>query len=163
MEPRLKTKAQAVAKKLGFNLSSVLKGYLVELVKTKRVDFAATEDPSPWLIRQLKQAEKELRERKTVHFGDVENAIRWLHAGGSKRRFVKQYRRASAEVKEKFQSRLQLFKENRFNPVLNNHGLTGKYTGYRSINVTGDWRAIFMEVGETVYFVALGTHSQLYK
>ena len=58
VEPRLKTKAQAVAKKLGFNLSSVLKGYLVELVKTKRVDFAATEDPSPWLIRQLKQAEE---------------------------------------------------------------------------------------------------------
>ncbi len=89
VEPRLKTKAQAVAKKLGFNLSSVLKGYLVELVKTKRVDFAATEDPSPWLIRQLKQAEKELRERKTVHFGDVENAIRWLHAGGSKKKIRK--------------------------------------------------------------------------
>lgn len=80
-----------------------------------------------------------------------------------KKGFIKQYRRAPAEVEERFQSRLQLFKKNRFNPVLNNHGLTGKYAGYRSINVTGDWRAIFMEIGEDVYFVALGTHSQLYE
>ena len=80
-----------------------------------------------------------------------------------KRRFIKQYQRAPREVKEKFEARLRLFREDKYNPVLNNHGLTGKYAGFRSLNVTGDWRAVFMEVGETVYFVALGTHSQLYK
>ncbi len=89
VEARLKADARAVARKLGFNLSSILKGYLVELVKIKRVDFGATEDPSPWLVRQLRQAEKEMREGKTVHFSDVENAIRWLHAGGSKKRVHK--------------------------------------------------------------------------
>ena len=67
------------------------------------------------------------------------------------------------EVKEKFEAKLRLFREDRYSPTLNNHSLAGEYAGYRSINVTGDWRAIFMEVRETVYFVALGTHSQLYK
>lgn len=104
VEPRLKMDAQAAAKKLGFNLSSILKGYLVELVKTKRVDFAATEDPSPWLVHQLKQAEKELRERDTVHFGDVENAIRWLHAGGSKKKIHKAISKSSGRSKGEISS-----------------------------------------------------------
>jgi len=43
--------------------------------------------------------------------------------------------------------------------------LTGKYKGFRSINITGDWRAVFRELksGEIVYFDLLGTHSKLYK
>jgi len=42
--------------------------------------------------------------------------------------------------------------------------LVGELRGYRSINITGDWRAIFMEIdgGKIIYFVAIGTHSQLY-
>ena len=85
VDPRLKANAQAVAKKLGFSLSSILKGYLRELAKLGRVDFAVAEDPSPWLIRQLKQARKEMLEGKAVSFNDVESAIRWLNASGSKR------------------------------------------------------------------------------
>lgn len=106
VEPRLKADAQVVAKKLGFNLSSILKGYLVELVKMKRVDFAAAEDPSPWLVRQLRQAEKELREGKTVHFGDVENAIRWLHAGGSKKKIHKTISKGSGRSKGEVSSQV---------------------------------------------------------
>lgn len=47
-------------------------------------------------------------------------------------------------------------------PRLRSHALRGDYKDYRSINVTGDWRAIYRMVGETALFIALGTHSQLY-
>lgn len=52
--------------------------------------------------------------------------------------------------------------------LLNNHSLTGEYVGYRSINITGNWRAVFSEIqdeegNELIVFKVLGTHSQLYK
>ena len=80
-------------------------------------------------------------------------------------KFSKQYKKAPFEVKDSFDKRLGIFIQNKFHPVLNNHALVGKYRGYRSINVTGDWRAIFREFGsgELIYFDLIGTHSQLYK
>lgn len=78
-------------------------------------------------------------------------------------RFRKQYCRADKKIKSAFQNRLKLFKENSYHPLLNNHALTGNYKGFRSINITGDWRAIYSEYGNTIVFEILGTHSQLYK
>jgi len=78
-------------------------------------------------------------------------------------RFRKQYRRADKKIKTAFQKRLKLFKQNSYHSLLNNHALTGNYKGLRSINITGDWRAIYSEHGDTVVFEVLGTHSQLYK
>ena len=80
-------------------------------------------------------------------------------------RFAKRYKKAPLEIKTSFQNRLDIFLLNKFNPILNNHTLTGKYKGCRSINITGDWRAIFREFegGEVIYFDIIGTHSQLYE
>lgn len=81
------------------------------------------------------------------------------------RKFSKQYTKAPSKVKLAFDRRLKLFLDNKFHSLLNNHPLIGKYQNYRSINVTGDWRAIFKELnsGKIIYFEAIGTHSQLYK
>jgi len=81
------------------------------------------------------------------------------------RKFAKQYDLTPANVREAFHERLQLFLENVFHPILNNHALAGKWNGCRSINVTGDWRAVFQEREHKMlmYFVAIGTHSKLYR
>lgn len=84
------------------------------------------------------------------------------------RRFAKQYEKADQRIKEAVKKRIDIFRTNPFHPLLNNHQLTGNYLGYRSINVTGDWRALYTklidEEDETlVTFEILGTHSQLYK
>lgn len=77
--------------------------------------------------------------------------------------FVKQYGKQRPVIKEKFVEKQKVYVTDKFNPILNNHGLGGKWLGYRSINVTGDIRAIFEEVNENyVEFVAIGTHSELY-
>ena len=77
--------------------------------------------------------------------------------------FNKQLKIVPLKIKIAFRKRLALFLENPFNPLLNNHSLTGKYSGYRSINVTGDWRAVYSDKGQIIIFITLGTHSQLYK
>ena len=53
--------------------------------------------------------------------------------------------------------------EDPFNDALNNHALQGKYTGMRSINISGDLRAVYELVGkDTAYFVDLDNHNNLY-
>jgi len=83
------------------------------------------------------------------------------------KRFQKKYNKASEKIKNAFKKRVLLLKKNNKDPQLSIHILNGKWGGYRSINITGDWRAIYHELGdgniEWVEFVEIGTHSQLYK
>lgn len=82
--------------------------------------------------------------------------------------FKKQYKKAPKKIQEKVKERISLFVQNPMNQMLNNHALTGKFQGYRSINVTGDWRAIYsmrikLNSEQEYYFELVGTHSQLYR
>jgi addiction module RelE/StbE family toxin len=81
--------------------------------------------------------------------------------------FKKQFKKADAKIKKRFAERLELFKKNTNDPQLRNHALRGKYQRFRSIDVTGDWRAIYREeklIADTIFwFSALGSHSQLYR
>lgn len=81
------------------------------------------------------------------------------------RRFVKELRKAPLKIQIAFRDRLTLFIENRNFSILNNHSLVGEIKNCRSINITGDWRAIYEELenGDVIFFIMLGTHSQLYK
>ena len=79
------------------------------------------------------------------------------------RSFDKMYKKLSDDVREAFRRRKDLFIENPFHPLLANHHLTGDWEGSRSINVTGDYRAIYTPVGyDQAVFIAIGTHHQLF-
>lgn len=83
-------------------------------------------------------------------------------------KFNKQLKKSPLEIKIAFRNRLSIFIKDKFNPQLNNHALSGNLKGCRSINITGDWRAIYSENTDKnreklVIFELLGTHSQLYK
>jgi len=79
------------------------------------------------------------------------------------KQFDKAYSKLPQKVKIKFKQRRDLFLENEFNPLLDNHPLAGEYGGFRSINITGDFRAIYYRLGgDVMVFVNIGTHSQLY-
>jgi addiction module RelE/StbE family toxin len=81
--------------------------------------------------------------------------------------FLKQLKKSPIKIQQTFRDRLVIFIENPINHLLNNHALTGKYTGCRSINITGDWRAIYQDFSKKntkiYYFVTIGTHNQLYR
>jgi addiction module RelE/StbE family toxin len=81
--------------------------------------------------------------------------------------FHKKFKKKSKKLKKneglKLRERLQLFEQNVYNPILNNHPLKGKYKGIYSINITGDLRAIYEFVGEnSVYFIDINNHGNLY-
>jgi len=59
--------------------------------------------------------------------------------------------------------RVNLLFETPLNPLLNNHPLHGEWLNYRSINITGDIRAIFFVENATAIFITIGSHSELYK
>lgn len=81
--------------------------------------------------------------------------------------FNKQLKKAPLKIRIAFKKRVELFLIDPFNSQLKNHKLTGKLKNYTSINITGDWRALYSknEINKenVVIFEALGTHSQLYK
>jgi len=80
-------------------------------------------------------------------------------------KFHKNYHKSPRKIQTAFKNHLNIFLKDKFHPLLNNHALTGRYKGNRSINITGDWRAMFRELkgGKVIYFDVIGTHSQLYK
>ena len=77
--------------------------------------------------------------------------------------FKSEYRKLSSKIQEKFKERLKLFINDPYSPLLNNHALHGKWQNFRSINITGDIRAIYKPVdNQTVEFVIIDSHSNLY-
>lgn len=79
------------------------------------------------------------------------------------RNFLKQYAKLPKKLQIQTDERLLLWQSNPSNPVLRDHALSGRYQGYRSINITGDVRALYTTHGDSiVIFGFVGSHSQLY-
>ncbi len=79
-------------------------------------------------------------------------------------KFQKQLKKTPEKIIDKIGEKLNVFINNFMDPTLNNHSLKGEWTGYKSINITPNLRAIYKEVDKNlVRFVALGTHSELYE
>ena len=77
--------------------------------------------------------------------------------------FIKTYSKLSEKLKDKVDERLTLFRGSPLSEVLNNHELKGEFVGHRSININGDYRAIYRQISkDKVLFVKLGTYSELY-
>lgn len=78
--------------------------------------------------------------------------------------FKKKVKKLKRNEKWKLRERISIFIADEFNPILNNHTLKGKYTGYRSINITGDLRAIYKLVSSnSAIFVDIDSHSNSYR
>ena len=77
--------------------------------------------------------------------------------------FDKQYAKLNIRIRTSFKKRVELFKANPFDISLRNHSLKGRFLGFRSIDITGDVRALYTTQGDTIIlFGFIGTHSQLY-
>lgn len=77
--------------------------------------------------------------------------------------FKKKYEKLSENNKRQFKNRRNIFLEDPLNILLKNHALSGEYSNYRSFNITADIRVIYEPIdNETVLFITIGTHSELY-
>lgn len=78
--------------------------------------------------------------------------------------FCKQAQALKPAQQRRLKETFLIFQNEPQHPNLYNHALTGQWKGYRSISFGGDWRAHYEVINkDTVLFVAVGTHSQLYK
>lgn len=77
--------------------------------------------------------------------------------------FIKSAKKLSPRTREQVPERIERFSINPFDPVLRNHMLKGKWKDYGSINITGDYRALYLTRGDEVIFDHIGTHAQLYE
>ena len=62
------------------------------------------------------------------------------------RTFLKDFKKLDSTIRNRFVERKAMFGKDSRNPLLNDHALGGEYVGRRSINITGDYRAIY-EIG----------------
>jgi addiction module RelE/StbE family toxin len=80
------------------------------------------------------------------------------------REFNKQFAKLKPSQQQQVTDTLELFLDNPTHESLRNHPLAEEWAGWRSISAGGDLRLHFrMLDDDTVFFVAAGTHSQLYK
>ena len=78
--------------------------------------------------------------------------------------FRKQAENLKPAQKKRLKGALRVFRVDPHHPDLYNHPLMGKWQGHRSISFGGDWRAHYRVIDkDTAFFVAVGTHSQLYR
>ena len=59
------------------------------------------------------------------------------------KRFLKVYKKLPEYIKQKFLDRVDIFQENPKHPLLDNHSVGNIYPNWRSIDITGDFRALF--------------------
>jgi addiction module RelE/StbE family toxin len=80
--------------------------------------------------------------------------------------FHRKIKKEDVRIQKSFKEALRLFILNPFDPQLDNHPLKDPWNGCRSIDITGDYRAIYEELnkGDDViaYFITIGTHQELY-
>lgn len=76
--------------------------------------------------------------------------------------FKKKFNKISPKIQNQFYARLDLFITDKTHAILNNHSVDKAFTECRSMNVSGDYRAIFKEENNVIIFLKIGTHSELY-
>lgn len=76
--------------------------------------------------------------------------------------FKKQYKKLPKKIQVRFNERLTLYLKEKEHPLLNVHALQGDNVPLISLNVGGDYRALFVQEKNAVTFHCIGTHSELY-
>lgn len=80
--------------------------------------------------------------------------------------FLRKLKKLDVRIRKSFKERLVIFIIDPFHPQLDNHALRERYEGYRSIDITNDYRALYQEKLEkdevVAFFTTIGTHEELY-
>ena len=77
--------------------------------------------------------------------------------------FKKQYRKLPAKVQKRFSDRLDIYITHGSHDILRVHTLKGNKYPLQSMNITGDYRALFIATKTKITFYEIGIHSELYE
>ena len=79
---------------------------------------------------------------------------------------IKKLKKQDVRLRKSFRLAIDLFSTNPNAPKLDNHELQQEWAGFKSIDITNEWRALYTEKKEgdeiAAYFEEIGTHEELY-
>ncbi len=78
------------------------------------------------------------------------------------KRSYKSFVKKHPELVDKINEKLELLQNNPQAPSLKTHTLSGKLNGLQSFSITYEYRIVFMQAGETIYLLNLGSHDDVY-
>lgn len=75
----VKEQLRQIAEELGLSVSGLLNGMIKQVIKTKKVEFSVEEEiPSAYLIKALKESEKDYKRGDYYSFEDPNEALKFL-------------------------------------------------------------------------------------
>ena len=75
----VKAKAQKIASQLGFSLSSLINGYLNQLIRTKTIHFSALEEtPSEYMLQALRESQEDRKKKRYKSFESANDALAYV-------------------------------------------------------------------------------------
>ncbi len=72
--------------------------------------------------------------------------------------FMRAYRKLPVEIINTLEAKVEIFKNDPWDPVLRRHSLRGHLRGFSAFSITYRYRAMFKIVEGRVVFVDIGTH-----
>lgn len=85
VDQNVKKEAQEVAEELGFSLSSLVNGFLRQLIRTKTVNFSMGFEPTPYLEQMLIESGKQVKKGEVVSFSSPEDALKYVEKLSTKK------------------------------------------------------------------------------
>lgn len=78
VNPETKRQAQQVVEELGLSLSSVINGFLKQLIRTRTVTFSTSEEPSEYMVKALQKSAEDIKAGKVVAFNNFDEELHYL-------------------------------------------------------------------------------------
>jgi len=85
VDKEVKKEAKEVAEDLGFSLSSLVNGFLRQLIRTKTVNFSVGFEPTPYLEELLLESGKQVKKGEVVSFKTTEDAVKYVSSLSDKK------------------------------------------------------------------------------
>lgn len=78
VNPKVKRESQKIAEQLGLSLSSLINGYLKQLIRTRKVSFDLSEEPTEYMLQSLKQSAEDIKNKRVISFKKSTDALDYL-------------------------------------------------------------------------------------
>lgn len=75
IDKRTKKEAQKVAEEFGVSLSSLIKAYLRQLIRTQKTILTTEEKPTEYMLEALRESKEDIKAGRVVSFNNLDKAI----------------------------------------------------------------------------------------
>lgn len=78
IDKKTKKEARRLAEELGLSLSAIIKAYLRQFVRTKKVFFSTEEEPTEYMLKALKESKEDIKAGRVKSFDNIDKALEFF-------------------------------------------------------------------------------------